>query len=365
MKYQNGITAVIRSLGGGGAERVLATMLNFWAEEGRPVTVVTTSYAVEHAYSLHANIRCITIPPIDASNMFDNCPWNVRHLRQIIETEGNFFVLSFMEKSNLPCILASMGLSIKLIIAERTDPRMQAEYSDYKKSLIQGMYPHADALVVQTQNVKQNWADAIMPHGKTHVIPNMVNIDTSAEHTNLHLPHTFLCCMGRLTACKGLTGLIDQLPYIFSQHPEYSLVVLGEGPDRPILTAQLASLGLMEKVFLPGFLRAPHSILKKSSIFILPSIFEGFPNALIEAMAVGLPCVSFACPSGPSEIIHSGYNGFLIPPQQYRHLAEKVIELLSDPAQLKEIGNNARTDTQKKYNAQSIMQKWNGLLYTL
>lgn len=355
--YHDGITAVIRSLGGGGAERVLTTMLNYWAENGIPVSLITTTLAEEHAYPLHSNVRCITIPPINVPCNLDNCPWNVRHLRQAIMTERNRTVISFMEKSNIPCILATSGLPVHLVISERTDPRMQTEYSEYKKSLIRKLYPLADRLIVQTQSVKE-WAAEFMPKSKVQVIRNMVTVDETKTHSQFHLPDKFICCMGRMTACKGLTGFIAQLPRIFDRHRDYSLVLLGDGPDRTSLSTQVSALGLTGKVFMPGFLPAPHSVLKKARIFVLPSLFEGFPNALIESMALGVTPVSFRCPSGPSEIINHNNNGILVEEQDYEELATEIIRLLDTPKECDRLARNAYKSTHKKYNINKIMNQW-------
>lgn len=360
MTPRQGITAVIRSMGGGGAERVLATMLNYWAERAIPVSLITTTLACDHVYPLHRAVRCITIPPKATPNNLDNCPWDVRHLRQAIMTEDNASVISFMEKSNLPCILATADLPVRLIIAERTDPRMQQEFSEYKKALVRMLYPLADALVVQTQSVRQ-WFLDFMPGEKVHVIHNMVNVDASAAYPDLHLPEKFICCMGRLTACKGLPGLIGQLPAIFDRHPEYSLVILGEGPDRMDLSVQVSSLGLGKKVFMPGFVTAPHSILEKAGVFILPSQFEGFPNALLEAMALGVPSVSFDCFSGPAEIIESGVNGMLVEGQNYEALRDVVLSLLDSEEKRNLLAENAMAYVQDKYNKYKVMQEWSDI----
>lgn len=357
MSRTKGITAVIRSLGGGGAERVLATMLNYWAERGVPVSLITTTLSCEHVYPLHQDIRCIAIPAIPTPNNLDNCPWDVRHLRQAIMTEGNATVISFMEKSNLPCILAISGLPVRLVLAERTDPRMQHEFSEYKKALIRRLYPLADALVVQTQSVKQ-WFLDFMPEDKVHIIRNMVNVDTSNTYPDLHLPEKFICCMGRLTPCKGLSGLIGQLPDIFRRHPDYALIILGEGPDRADLAVQVSALGLTKKVLMPGFLSAPHSILEKASVFVLPSVFEGFPNALLEAMALGVPSVSFDCASGPAEIVETGINGILVESQNYEALRDAILSILESQEIRDTLSENAKMCVEERYNTSIIMQEW-------
>lgn len=365
-KRKLGITAVIRSLGGGGAERILSSMLNHWAGRGFPVTVVTTTEAKNHAYPLHPGVRSVTIPSIPYTECLDDCPWDVKELRKVISAEGHGTVLSFMEKSNIPTILAMSGLPAKLIVCERTDPRTQKQYSQYKKDLVRHLYPYADALIVQTKAVEQDWAVDFMPHEKTHVIQNFVITDTRENVSRYDwLPQKYICCMGRLTPSKGFYELLDAINRIEADYPEYSWVILGEGPDRYKLEKRISDLNLNGKVFLPGFIAKPHSILQKADLFVFSSHFEGFPNALIEAMAVGLAPVSFACPSGPEEIIDDGINGFLVPPKDYLILQERILTLINNPSLRCEMALEAQRKIRKTCNPASIMAKWDALINEL
>ena len=169
--------------------------------------------------------------------------------------------------------------------------------------------------------------------------------------------------MGRLTPCKGLSGLIGQLPDIFSRHPDYSLLILGEGPDRADLAVQASALGLTKKVLMPGFLSAPHSILEKASVFVLPSVFEGFPNALLEAMALGVPSVSFDCASGPAEIVETGVNGILVENQNYEALRDAILSLLESQEKRNMLSANAKLCIKERYNTSKIMQEWGKISY--
>ncbi len=365
MKFKHGVTAVIRSLGGGGAERVLTTMLNFWVERGIPCTVITTTNVCDHAYSLNPAIRCITIAPIDYHSTMDDCPWNILELRQAIKAERNSLLLSFMEKSNIPCILASSGLPVTLIVSERTDPRTQLNHSEYKKALVKRLYPLADALVVQTYKVKEQWGDTFMPQHKTHVIHNMISVDDNISYEHLQLPQNFLCCMGHLSKTKGFLHLIEILPEIFKKYPLLHMVILGEGADRHLLAKRSQELNITEKLHMPGFLSCPHGILKQAQVFILPSMFEGFPNALIEAMFLAVPSISFDCPSGPSEIIEHGFNGVLIPNQDYQSLKEGILELLANEEKRKLLSVNAMQSSAYKYATTKIMEQWDCLWSSL
>jgi glycosyltransferase involved in cell wall biosynthesis len=102
------------------------------------------------------------------------------------------------------------------------------------------------------------------------------------------------------------------------------LIILGEGEDRKALQKQIDSLGMSNQISLPGFVDNPYSFMKKSSLFVLSSRFEGSPNVLVEAMACGTPVVSTDCPSGPKQILKDGKFGLLVPVDDYKKLSDAM-----------------------------------------
>ena len=138
--------------------------------------------------------------------------------------------------------------------------------------------------------------------------------------------------MGRLAPQKGFDLLIDAFSRVAGRHPQWSLQILGEGPDRPALERLIDVKGLAGRVVLAGWEPDPSAVLQQGDLFVLSSRFEGFPNALLEAMACGLPSVSFNCQSGPAEIIRDQIDGILVPPEDVPGLADAIDRALTDEA---------------------------------
>lgn len=359
-----GITMIIRSLMGGGAERVMSTMANYWVTHDVPVTIITSVPPDTDAYWLHEQVKRIHLPQSSLWGRRLGFPWSIRTLRRQIRQEGHSVVLSFMDRTNIPVILATRGLGLPVVVAERIDPHTQ-HYPAMKRLLMRLLYPKADAVVVLTPNVREEWARRFVPAHKVHVIHNPVlPLDTGSEHLPEWLPQRYMVAMGRLHPQKGFDMLFEALPTIFDRWPDLSLVVLGDGENRRDLEEQIASLGLTGRVLLPGFVKHPHSIMSRAELFVLPSRFEGFPNALIEAMALGLPVVSFDCPSGPKYLIANGVNGLLVPAQSTMALTQSLCALLEEPAYARQLGRRAQGVCQA-CNVDTVMRMWTQLLQNI
>lgn len=356
-----GITMIIRSLMGGGAERVMSTMANYWVSKGIAVTIITSVPPETDAYTLDHRVKRIWLAPPRSIFSKSGFPWNIGQLRKHIDLEGNKVVISFMDRSNIPVILATLGMDIRVIVGERIDPRTQ-NYSLLKRLLMRICYPHADAVTVLTDNVKKEWGDRFVPPHKVHVIHNPVlPLDVNHDRIPQWLPKKFMCCMGRLHPQKGFDILFNILPEMLERWPEYDVVILGEGESRHELEEQADRLGISHRIFMPGFIKNPHSILQRASLFIFPSRFEGFPNALVEAMALGLPVVSVDCPSGPACLIRHQHNGLLVPPANTDELAAAIDYMLSNPKESFRMGQRALL-IKKKCDPEHVMTMWTALL---
>lgn len=352
----NGITMVIRSLMGGGAERVMTDMANYWVERGKQITIITTVPVSTDAYPLDSRVGRVVIPGNNAC-MF---PWRVDRLRQEIVAARNGVVLSFMDRSNVPVIAACKGLAVKTIVAEHIDPATQ-NYPCARRMAVKLAYPHADAVTVLTENVKRDWADRFVPPHKVHVLHNPVlELDRSAPLPSW-LPEKYFCCMGRLHPQKGFDRLFDSLPGIFDRWPEHHLVILGEGADREALEQQADRLGVADKIHMPGFVPSPHSIMAAADLFLFPSRYEGFGNALLEAMSLGLPSVSFDCPSGPALMIQHGENGLLLPEGDMKAFTESVHWMMEHPQERRAMGEKAR-GIRAKCHIDRVMAAWDRLV---
>ena len=145
-------------------------------------------------------------------------------------------------------------------------------------------------------------------------------------------------------------------------HPKWRLRIVGEGPEREELSCLIADMSLGDRVELCGRLERPESILCRSDIFVLSSDYEGFPNALLEAMSMGLACISTDCETGPREIVRDGKTGLLVPVQNVCGLIHALARFMEDEALRIRIGDAARSDVLTRFGLQSILKQWETLV---
>jgi glycosyltransferase involved in cell wall biosynthesis len=227
-----------------------------------------------------------------------------------------------------------------------------------RKWMIRLSYPAADRVIALTGQMRQElMAGAPLSQDRVKVVHNPADIhelETLSKEPvdqkwfNPSVP--LILSIGRLTIEKGFDHLIRAFSQIDGSHPA-RLVILGEGEERGRLEGVIHQLGIGEKVCLPGLEKNPYKYLAHSTLFVLSSNFEGFPNVLIEAMALGVPCIATRCPTGPEEIITDGVDGLLVPPGDEKALAAAMTRLLKNATlrhRLSETGKRRAGDFEVK-----------------
>ncbi|HEV8070384.1 MAG TPA: glycosyltransferase family 4 protein [Planctomycetaceae bacterium] len=329
------LTLVVPSLALGGAERVVARMANHWAAGGDAVTIITLSTATTDTYPLDPPVTRIALDLMRDSHgsigaFFNN--WSrVRRLREAIRQSQPDTVISFTDRMNVVTLLACRPLGVDTVVSERIDPSQQPLGRAWSW-LRSRVYPRARALVVQTETVRRQMEPLM--HGRPiYVIPNAVDApagDRPGRELRQSTGSLQLAAMGRLAPQKGFDLLIDAFARAAEDRPNWSLSILGEGPERRRLEEQIHACGLDECVGLLGWVPDPATVLHNCDAFVLSSRFEGFPNALLEAMALGLPSIAVDCPSGPADIIRNEVDGLLVPPGDVPALSAAIRRLMSD-----------------------------------
>ena len=359
------LALVIHALNTGGAERVMALMASHWANQDADVTLITLDTAETDRFPLDARVRRVGLGLMHESRYPWQAVWNnvarIRHLRRAIRKSGAEQVVSFTDNMNVLTLLASVGRAWKVIIAERNDPRQQKMGRGW--DLLRRLtYPRCSALVVQTESVAK-YAPRLVRKRPVYVIPNAVMPPAERSDAGHVLAgdRRIVAAMGRLTAQKGFDLLIEAFARIADRHPDWMLKIAGDGEERRKLESLAESQGLTQRVDLCGWIDEPVAFLQKADLFVLSSRYEGFPNALLEAMACGLPVISTDCDSGPGEIVRHGTDGLLVPAEDMEGLAQAMDRLMTNRGDRERLGGNA-AEVVERFGYDAFFARWEHVL---
>ena len=325
------LTAVIGSLEAGGAERIMAILTEAWAERGWEITLLLTLHDPDEALFFALDPR-VKVRYLDlyrpSSGVRQALRANLRRiqvLRRAIRASQPDLVLAFMIETNVLTLLATRGLGAPVVVEEHiysSWPPLSRRW----RLLRLLTYPLASSVVALTPSALATLGLAKGRRGR--VVPNPVMPVPPRSAAPEDPP--LIVALGRLVPQKGFDMLLDAFAGLARRHDRVRLEVWGEGPDRAALEAQRDALGLAGRVVFPGTTQSPYELLRRASLFVMSSRREGFPTVLGEAMAAGVPVVSFDCPSGPRELIRDGLDGLLIPPGDVGGLAVGMERLLTD-----------------------------------
>lgn len=360
------LTLIIATIGAGGAERVLSHLANTWAQKGWEITLFSFDDGSEPPfYELHSLVHHI---PLGLNKKSRNPFVRLKNIigrtlilrRAIIESRPNA-VISFIDENNVRVLLSTIGLSIPVIVNEQNHPFCE-KISFVWDLLRRWLYRRAAAVVVLTPSAIPYFSSRIQKRIK--VIPNPAAVqknDLPVSKANKNGNRKLLIAMGRLTEQKGFDFLLQAFAKISHKHPDWSLVIWGEGPQRAYLENMKSRLGLNGRVEFPGLTKQPYEQFAQADLFVLSSRWEGFVMVLLEAMACGLPAVSFDCPTSPREIIRDGTNGILVPPENVDALSEGMNRLMENDAERKRMASRA-SEILERYGMERIAGMWESVI---
>ena len=359
----------LHSLARGGAERVTANLANQLAEEGWAVTVVTLADASGDRFAVGKSVRRIGLDlDRESANPLRAIANNLRRifaLRRVLKEERPDAALGMMNSASVLLKFASQGLGIVVIGAERGNPstvRLGMAWS-----WLRGLaYRSMDAVIALTPEAAQWLAQnasarnlAVIPNAVAWPLPDQVpHVDPNSVG---QAGRKRLLAVGRLSKVKGYDRLLEAFSLIASRRPGWELIIVGEGPERHVLQAQIERSGLAGQVVLAGEAGNLADWYRHAQLFVLTSRHEGFPNVLLEAMSHGLACVSFDCEAGPRNIIRRGIDGVLVRDQDVGALASSLEQLMDDE-ELRARYAALATEVRERFSSARIMNLWRDLI---
>ncbi len=356
------IAFVLAGLGAGGAERVVSRVARHWVEQGHSVDIIAFDAdddPVFHDFDarvrLHRLGQAAKVAGVAGRSGPVRMLRRVARLRAALKAVQPDAVFSFLFKINIITLIAGRGLGLRIAVAERNHPRLQPAHPAW--GLLRRLtYPGAAKLLLQTEASRAALPAALRAKGV--VIANPI-----VAHPRRPEPdgQRQIAAVGRLDAQKGFDLLIDAFAQIAARHPDWTLTIWGEGPLRPTLQAEVARRGLAGRVLLPGLSRSPSAWIETASAFVLSSRYEGFANALAEAMAAGLPCVAFNCEYGVDLMVRNGVDGLLVADGNVNELAQAMDRLLSDGCLRAHLGDVAREGA-VRFSERRILKDWDHAL---
>lgn len=317
------------------------------------MTVITWNTSGTDFYALPESISRLRVPLKDSYrgakwyDFFGNLS-RLRSIRSSIRYSRPDVAISVLDGSNELFLLSSMGMRFIRLVSSQNNLVGRGHYNRRWEILRKYIYRTADAVVLLDEKSAAE-TQKRYPKWKCVSIPNpLASIDTKPDHQAACIIQKMerfplrITAMGRLVHQKGFDILLKAFKSVMSQVKNVGLVVLGEGPLRDDLEALRRELGLEEQVMLPGVAKCPHAVISCSDLFVFSSRFEGQGMALAEAMACGVPVVSFDCPYGPGSMVESTSGGILVPPGDQDALSAAMVLILSNSRLRRHYGSDAK-----------------------
>lgn len=353
----------ISSLAKGGAQRVILNLTESLLAKGHQVTIVTTAI-VENEYELPLGggriISDIQEEEI-TSNRITNLKKRFCKLRHIWKSENPDVIISFIGKNNFMAILTAWGLKIPVVTSVRGDPN-EEYYSKMTKFLAKTLMGKSSGIVLQTPDAKEYFPGWM--HKKAVILENPLNPEFIEEYYTGGREREIVS-VGRIDSNKNQKLIIDAFYKIAEEFSDVKLVLYGDGEDRTKLIDYVKSGPYEERIVLPGAVSNVKERIRKSKLFVLSSNTEGMPNALMEALALGIPCISTDCPcGGPRMLMEGKENGILVPVGDSKKMAEAMRTILRDDELWQKYSKNAYKITEE-LNPSIVNDKWEQYLYSI
>lgn len=353
---QKHIVLFISALRKGGAERVMVNLADYLHRNGVRVTLVT-QYICEEEYTLPAGIPRILseiTPQEETGSRIGDFLARYRKLCRIFTELHPDCILSFIGKNNIMTLLCTRFSGIPAVVSVRGEPK--SEYYNFPmRFLAKTLFACAAGVIVQTSAARDFFPPVIRK--KAVILKNPLN-PAFVRERRTGRPDGRIVSVGRVDANKNHALILRAFARIAPEFPNASLVVYGDGEKRQELIRKTQELGLSDRVQFPGAVSDVAEKIRTASAFVLSSGHEGMPNALIEAMCLGIPSISTDCPcGGPRELIEDGVNGYLIPVGDEEALADRLRRIFSDEEGAERMGKQAAL-LLEEYRPERVNAEW-------
>lgn len=349
----------LNSLQQGGAERVVSNLANRFAKEGYEVVIATEWYGTDE-FALDQKVRRVHVgltKEDENRSRISKMLRRIWYLRRFMKKEKPDVVVAFTRGVLYRALAAGIGTGIPVVISVRTDP---VGHYDKKadKLRIPLLFPHAAGCVFQTEGAKAFFAPYLQENSRiilNPLNPKYVGVPEPAVRTK------DVVQSGRLVDFKNQPMLIRAFLKVHEKHPDYTLKIYG--PDSKDGTKEILESIIHENhaedfVKLMGGSNTLEKDLADAALYAFSSDWEGLPNALMEAMALGLPVVSTDCPcGGPKTLIEDGVNGLLVPIMDEKAMTDGILRLIEDRELAERLGREARKISERA-NEDAIFEQW-------
>ena len=355
------ITCIISLMECGGTPRALSTMCNYWSSNAHTVTILGVyDHPDGSFFELNQDISYLPLGIMPATDRGLG-RWivyirGIRRLRTEIIASKPDIVISFLDYVNVLTLLATRNLSFPVIVSERTAPSA-SESNFLWKFCRYFLYPYADAV---TAVASSSFKDINLGRSQLHeTIPGPIRLPPKSFKKNLS--SFSVVGLGRLSPEKNFEALIETFDQIAAKYPDWSLTIWGDGPCRQDLEQLIRNSPNRGNIHLPGVAADSYQALQATTIFVLPSKYEGYPHALVEAMLSGLAVVAYDCPGAIREIIEHGKNGLIVPLNDQAALTAAIDLVISDPSLRLQLGQAAEA-MNEICDLEACMTKWSILI---
>ena len=351
------IVFVLSGLGAGGAEKVVNLLAHHRVQLNDSVHIIAVNAKSGESYFPYdnsINVEGLGVP--GGTSGIGTTLYRLLELRRRLRAIQPDLVVSFLTKVNVLVGLASLGLGAVRIMSERNNFMLQ-DMNPIWRLIAPVTARGATSLVMQTDLARSALPERLK--AKAVVIPNPVAVpDKFVRSPSSELRFV---AVGRLEKQKGFDLLLEAFSRVARQLPTSTLVIFGEGPERAPLERKVRTLGIADRVRMPGVTKSPCDWLSVGDVFVLSSLFEGFPNVVLEAMTAGMAVIAFDCPWGPAEILRGGSAGLLVPAADVDQLADALRRIATDEPLRQKLAASGPS-VARRYSQPIVFAQWDELI---